>query len=85
MNLVLHRSQVALNVNEFDITEQVVEQINKVMPQVSIPPDGVSPSTIAQPAAPASPQAQPASQPAANPAPSTPASPPATPSATPRR
>ena len=86
MNLVLHRSQVALNVNEFDITEQVVEQINKVMPQVSIPPDGVSPSTIAQPASPASPQAQPASQPATpgaspapNPAPGTPAPPPATP------
>ncbi len=32
MNLVLHRPQVALNVNEFDITDQVVEQLNKVMP-----------------------------------------------------
>ncbi|MGI4950886.1 MAG: OmpH family outer membrane protein, partial [Janthinobacterium lividum] len=30
MNLVLHRQQVALNVNEFDITELVVQQLNKV-------------------------------------------------------
>ncbi len=34
MNLVLHRPQVALNVNEFDITEQVTEQLNKVLPAV---------------------------------------------------
>ena len=40
MNLVLHRQQVALNVNEFDITEQVAEQLNKVLPTVIIPPDG---------------------------------------------
>ena len=32
MNLVLHRAQVALNINEFDITEQVTQQMNKVMP-----------------------------------------------------
>ena len=43
MNLVLHRQQVALNINEFDITDQVIAQMNKVMPSVSIPPDGVSP------------------------------------------
>ena len=42
MNLVLHRAQVALNVNEFDITEQVAEQLNKILPSVLIPPDGVS-------------------------------------------
>ena len=42
MNLVLHRAQVALNINEFDITDQVAEQLNKVMPSVVIPPDGVS-------------------------------------------
>ena len=40
MNLVLHRAQVALNVNEFDITEQVAEQLNKVLPDRAIPPDG---------------------------------------------
>jgi Skp family chaperone for outer membrane proteins len=51
MNLVLHRTQVALNVNEFDITEQVAEQLNKLLPTIAIPPDGVSP--LAQkPAAP---------------------------------
>ena len=38
MNLVLHRAQVALNINEFDITDQVTQQMNKVMPSVTIPP-----------------------------------------------
>ena len=47
MNLVLHRQQVALNVNEFDITEQVAEQLNKVMAAVVIPPDGVAPPKLA--------------------------------------
>ena len=46
MNLVLHRAQVALNVADFDITDQVAEQLNKVMPTVSIPPDGVSPAAM---------------------------------------
>jgi Skp family chaperone for outer membrane proteins len=71
MNLVLHRAQVALNVNEFDITQAVVDQLNKVLPTVVLPPDGVSPATFApaQAAAPAaSPQATPASAaPAATP------------------
>ncbi|MBN9509830.1 MAG: OmpH family outer membrane protein [Alphaproteobacteria bacterium] len=48
MNLVLHRSQVALNVNQFDITGQVAEQLNKVLVSVVIPPDGVSPATLAK-------------------------------------
>ena len=48
MNLVLHRQQVALNVNEFDITDQVIEQMNKTMPNASIPADGVSPVAQAQ-------------------------------------
>jgi Skp family chaperone for outer membrane proteins len=43
MNLVMHRQQVALNVAEFDITDQVAEQLNKVLPSVNIPPDGVDP------------------------------------------
>lgn len=63
MNLVLHRSQVALNVNDFDITEQVTEQLNKILPTVVIPPDGVSPMAMQQQeqkkAQPASDQAQP--------------------------
>ena len=48
MNLVLHRQQVALNINEFDITDQVIAQMNKIMPSVTIPPDGVSPVAQAQ-------------------------------------
>ncbi len=69
MNLVLHRAQVALNINEFDISEQVTAQMNKVMPSVTIPPEGVSP--LAQ-----------AKAPATAPAPTTPASaPPSSPAA----
>ncbi len=39
MNLVLHRAQVALNMNEFDITEEVTKQLNQVLPSVTVPPD----------------------------------------------
>jgi len=42
MNLVLHRSQVALNVSNFDITDEVTTQLNKVLPSVVIPPDGMA-------------------------------------------
>ncbi len=72
MNLVLHRAQVALNINEFDITDQVTQQMNKVMPSVNMPPDGVSPLAQAQPAAPA---------PGTAPAPTPASAPPTTPSA----
>ncbi|HQT59950.1 MAG TPA: OmpH family outer membrane protein [Acidiphilium sp.] len=41
MNLVLHRSQVALNVNAFDITKEVADQLNKILPQVAVPPSVV--------------------------------------------
>jgi Skp family chaperone for outer membrane proteins len=44
MNLVLHRTQVALNINEFDITDQVADQFNKLMPTVTITPDGQVPT-----------------------------------------
>ena len=66
MNLVLHRAQVALNVNEFDITDQVTQQMNKVMPSITLPPDGVSPVAQAQASAPPAPT--PASAPPAAPA-----------------
>jgi Skp family chaperone for outer membrane proteins len=46
MNLVLHRSQVALNVQDFDITEAVVAQLNKALPTVQIPADNVDPATL---------------------------------------
>jgi Skp family chaperone for outer membrane proteins len=48
MNLVLHRTDVALNINELDITEEVTTQLNKVLPTVVIPPDGVSPVALAK-------------------------------------
>ncbi len=46
MNVVLHRSQVALNIPEFDITDQVVSQLNKLMPTVQIPEDGIDPAKL---------------------------------------
>jgi Skp family chaperone for outer membrane proteins len=52
MNLVLHRAQVALNMPDFDISDQVAGQLNKMLPSVIIPPDGVAVSAVA-PAAPA--------------------------------
>ena len=52
MNLVLHRSQVALNVSNFDITDEVVTQLNKVLPSVVIPPDGMALSDMPPQSAP---------------------------------
>jgi Skp family chaperone for outer membrane proteins len=75
MNLVLHRSQVALNVNEFDISEKVAEELNRILPKVEVPPDGVSAAVPPTPAAavlpppPAIPAPVPAPAPAAAPAP----------------
>ncbi|HTC10215.1 MAG TPA: OmpH family outer membrane protein [Acetobacteraceae bacterium] len=68
MNLVLHGPQVALNIPEFDITQEVVTEMNKVLPSVSLPPDGVSVLDL-KPTAAAKPAATPA---AAKPAPKKP-------------
>jgi Skp family chaperone for outer membrane proteins len=46
MNLVLHRSQVALNVNAFDISKEVADQLNKILPSVPVPPS-VVPKNVA--------------------------------------
>lgn len=46
LNLVLHRSQVALNEPEFDITEEVIVLLNKTLPTVAIPPEGVDPAKL---------------------------------------
>jgi Skp family chaperone for outer membrane proteins len=46
MNLVLHRSQVALNVQEFDITDAVAAQLNRALPTVQIPPADADPATL---------------------------------------
>jgi Skp family chaperone for outer membrane proteins len=75
MNLVLHRAQVALNINEFDITEAVTTQLNQVLPSVVIPPDGQVPTAANTqiPAAPVTAAATPAAAPA-TPAPAAPGS-----------
>ena len=74
MNLVLQRQAVAVNVPEFDLTEEVLQVLNKALPSVVIPPPGVAPLTMHAPAAVDShPGAKPASgakpAPAAKPAP----------------
>jgi Skp family chaperone for outer membrane proteins len=51
MNLVLHREQVALNVNAFDITQQVADELNKLMPSVSVPPADAAAARAAEAAA----------------------------------
>jgi len=69
MNLVLHRAQVALNMPDFDISDQVASQLNKMLPTVVIPPDGVSVSALQQ-ANPATTASLPPTAPAATPTPS---------------
>jgi Skp family chaperone for outer membrane proteins len=50
MNLVLHREQVALNVQAFDITDDCAAQLNKLLPSVKVPPSVVTPGmAISQP------------------------------------
>ena len=53
VNLVLHRQGTILNAPEFDLTEQVAAELNKLMPTVAITPDGVSPLAAPAAAAPA--------------------------------
>ena len=48
MNLVLHREQVALNVNGFDITGEVTDQLNAALSSVFIPGPGVDPEELAK-------------------------------------
>jgi len=55
MNLVLQRAEVAVNIPEFDITPEVTEMLNKVLPSVVIPAAGVSPVSTSPVAAAASP------------------------------
>jgi Skp family chaperone for outer membrane proteins len=55
MNLVLQRAEVAVNIPEFDITPEVTEMLNKVLPSVVIPPPGVSPVSTSPVAAATSP------------------------------
>ena len=63
MNLVLQRAEVAVNIPEFDITPEVTEILNKALPSVVIPPEGVSPVSTHPVAAAASPTKAAASSP----------------------
>jgi Skp family chaperone for outer membrane proteins len=63
INLVLNRAQILGATGEFDMTPAVVEDMNKVLVKVVIPPDGVSPVSTKSPA-----QAAPAASPAKAPA-----------------
>jgi len=72
INLVLNKAQMLGTTAEFDMTPAVVEDLNKVLPSVVIPPEGVSPLALqekggqAQGATPAkAPGKAPAAQPAA--------------------
>jgi hypothetical protein len=46
INMVLHHSNVVLNLPAFDITEEVVAQLNKLLPTVQIPPENVDPAKL---------------------------------------
>lgn len=48
MNLILHAEQAVLHVGEQDITEEVSEHLNKILPHVFIPGDGVDPEALAK-------------------------------------
>ncbi len=83
INLVLHQEQVVLNYPAFDITQQVVEQLNKILPSVVVPPDGVPVAKMpgAVPVAQGQPtpgQASPGQPPSAQPNPPAAVTPPAT-------
>jgi Skp family chaperone for outer membrane proteins len=43
MNLVLHREQAVLNDPAFDITDETVTELNKLLPHVTVPPSVVTP------------------------------------------
>lgn len=43
MNLILHREQVVLNVAAFDLTDETVKELNKLLPSVKVPPSVVTP------------------------------------------
>jgi Skp family chaperone for outer membrane proteins len=51
VNIVLSRTQVLGTTPDFDLTPQVADVINKILPTVVIPPEGVSTSTFTPPVA----------------------------------
>jgi Skp family chaperone for outer membrane proteins len=51
INLVLNRAQILGTTADFDLTPAVADVLNKALPSVVVPPDGVSPLAMAPPAA----------------------------------
>jgi Skp family chaperone for outer membrane proteins len=49
INLVLNRAQILGTTADFDLTPAVAEVLNKALPSVVVPPDGVSPLAMAEP------------------------------------
>ena len=68
VNMVLNRGQILGTTADFDLTPQVAEIVNAVLPTVVIPPDGISPAKMAASAA-AGPRATAAPTPAPGPMP----------------
>lgn len=71
VNLVLNRAQILGTTADFDLTPAVAQVLNKALPSVVVPPDGVSPMAMKPPAgvaaastakAPATPAKQPQKQ-----------------------
>jgi Skp family chaperone for outer membrane proteins len=50
INLVLNRAQILGTTADFDLTPAVADVMNKALPSVVVPPDGVSPLAMAPPA-----------------------------------
>src|SRR5262249_19583743 len=51
VNIVLSRTQVLGTTPDFDLTPQVADVLNKIVPTVVIPPEGVSTATFTPPVA----------------------------------
>jgi Skp family chaperone for outer membrane proteins len=49
INLVLNRAQILGTTADFDLTPAVADVLNKALPSVIVPPDGVSPMAMAPP------------------------------------
>lgn len=50
INLVLNRAQILGTTADFDLTPSVAEVLNKALPSVVVPPDGISPVSMKPPA-----------------------------------
>jgi Skp family chaperone for outer membrane proteins len=65
INLVLNRAQILGTTADFDLTPAVADVMNKALPSVVVPPDGVSPLALASPATAPTAEATPAATAAA--------------------